>query len=169
MPGSKPATAGWLATRIEALLAHYWRDGDELTGEAVLSDFMAALRSRPQHAVAWACTEWLNTRPRLRPRPGDVAALADEWVAAAAEDARRSALGPEGFREDQERMIQWAVDTGRLGRADAVEAVKRQDGAAFPDWLPESDAHRALWVIRKHPAFVVREEVEAPRRRRGRT
>ena len=131
-------------------------------------DYAQSLSRFPQQAVAWACTEWLDTQPRSRPRPGDVAGLAAKWVERESTKARREALGPDGLREEQQRIVQWAVDTGRLGYADAVEAVKRQDGTAFPDWLPESDAHRTMWMIRKHPAFVAREEVEAPRRRRGR-
>lgn len=166
---SKPPSAAWLATRVETFLGHYWREGDDLTGEVVLSDWMACLRHYPRPAVEWACAEWLDRQPRYRPRPGDVADLCRQWVSRQSERGRREALRGEALTETQERVVQWAVDTFRLGRPDAVDAVRQMSTAALPDWLMKNDseAQRCVFCVRNHPRHQEPADRPAKHRRTG--
>ena len=166
LQGLKQPSDKWLAVRIETFLSHYWQDGDELTGEVVLSDWMAALQGFPRPAVEWACAEWLDTQPRRRPRPGDVSALARDWMARQSERARKETLRGESLTEEQEQVVQWAVDSRRLLRGDAVDAVRQMRAARFPEWIlgNDSEAQRCVYLVRHHPNC--QEPPEAPKRGR---
>lgn len=151
--GSEIASPTWVAARAEALLAHYWRDGDDFTAEAVLSDWVDALKNEPRSAIEAAVLSWLRDQPRIRPRPGDILDRAREFQASAASDDIRGQLHGERLTETQERVVQWAVETGRLMRPDAVDAVRQITTMKFPDWLfgTESEAQRCVYCVRHHP------------------
>lgn len=157
----------WLAVRIETFLGHYWQGGDPLTGEVVLSDWMACLQGFPQPAVEWAFAEWLDTQPRYRARPGDIAGLAREWVSRQTTEGRKQNLSREALTETQERVVQWAVETMRLSRDDAVDAVRQIGSASYPEWLLRNDneAERCIYCVRQHPMY--QDPPEAAKSKRG--
>lgn len=162
--GSAIASPTWVAARAEALLAHYWRDGDDFTAEAVLSDWVDALKNEPRPAIEAAVSTWLRESPRARPRPGDILERAREWQARQHDTAFRSDIRGERLSQDQERAVQWAVDNGRLTRPDAVDAVRGIASAHFPEWIAatESEVQRCVYAIRHHPHHV--EPPEAPKK-----
>lgn len=150
--GSEMASPTWVAARAEALLAHYWRDGDDFTAEAVLADWVDALKNEPKTAIEAAVSSWLRDQPRIRPRPGDILDRAREFQATAAADGIRGTLHGEKLSGEQERVVQWAVETGRLVRNDAVDAVRRINSTIYPEWLRfESEAQRCVYNVRHHP------------------
>lgn len=140
-----------MAARVEALLAHYWRDGDEFTAEAMLADWVDALKNLPREAIEAAVASWLQDEPRIKPRPGDIVARAREWSAARIDASTRQATRGARLSDAQERVVSWAVQSGRLGRDDAVTAVAQIATGAFPDWIGEDETQRAVWMVRKHP------------------
>lgn len=162
--GSGIASPTWVAARAEALLAHYWRDGDDFTAEAVLSDWVDALKNEPRDAIEAAVSAWLRESPRVRPRPGDILERAREWQAREHEASFRSDIRNEKLTADQERVVQWAVETGRLTRPDAIDAVRRIGRQDFPGWLiaNDSETQRCVYCVRHHPHYV--EPPEAPKK-----
>ena len=71
----------WIGGRCVTLLSHYWRDDDpvELTA-AIGADWAEVLEGLPQNAIHRACIAWLRDSPDRKPKPGNIYALAREFM-----------------------------------------------------------------------------------------
>jgi hypothetical protein len=92
-------------------------------------------------------------QPRRRPTPGDILSRAEAFDA---KRERHLMIGDgRELSKDQQRVVEWAVMTGRLGPSDAREAVLNAGSMKFPTWFPEdNEAQRSVYAIRHHPRCV---------------
>jgi len=96
-----------------------------------------------QPALQHACSAYITNQPRRRPTPGDIVAIAEAWT----RDSERASLGND-LTPEQARVVEWAIMTGRMGRAKAVAAVKSK--VEVPEWC-STEAEAAVYRIRKSP------------------
>jgi hypothetical protein len=165
LPDLKPAATTWLAIRVETFLAHYWRDDDPATREAILADWIACLHGFPADAIGYAVAEWLDTEPRTRPRPGDVADICRRWIEARASTAKRDTFRTASLTAEQERVVAWAVESGRLDRGDAIEAVTSIGAIALPPWA-DTEAQKCVYAVRHHGRYAEPQQQPKPNRSR---
>lgn len=70
-----PATRPQITTRIQALLAHYFRTDDPLAVQAMaLDDWVTVLEGSPYWSIDVACKEWISDpkTARTKPLPADI-------------------------------------------------------------------------------------------------
>lgn len=164
-PVSLPQNASpqWIASRIGTLLDHYYQPGQtpEAT-EAAMVDWIRLLSGLPKSSISAACDGYLRDQPRRRPTPGDIANRAKSIT----EHYRRAELADSGVRNEEAAVVDWAVQSGRLMRPDAMDAVIAARGKTdWPEWVPECTTSRAMYCVRKHPNFQDRKEAGfAPRK-----
>lgn len=140
--------AEWIAGRVQTLLSHYF--SPELSPEvreAAIDDWITALVAFPREAIAAACDGYLRDQPRRRPTPGDIASRAGGWQ----QQRARQSLGGENATDAQRRAVEWAVMTGRLSRENAWDAVAQAADMAMPEWVPDDEAQRCIYAVRRHP------------------
>lgn len=136
----------WVAGRIQTLLSHYYQPDNpaDVTMEA-LTDWVAMLSGMTQAAISHACDSYLRDQPRRRPTPGDIYARAK----AHDEQTRRKAAAGGPLSAAQIEVVDWACQSGRLSRGDALDAVATPH--EFPMWLPDDERQRAVYGVRHHP------------------
>lgn len=79
--GGMPS-AEWIAGRVTTLLSHFYRpDIPEEVAEAVMMDWISALRNTPKDAIQAGCASYLSSATTTRPTPGVILDLAHKWIA----------------------------------------------------------------------------------------
>lgn len=147
LPGARQSNGGheeWIAGRVEVLLSHYPKaDLSPEVRAAAMGDWIDALHSFSQPAIEHACSLYLRNQPRRRPTPGDIATICETWV----RDRERASIGSD-LSPEQARAVEWAVMTYRMGKAQAVAAVK--GSGPVPEWC-STEAEAAVYRIRHSP------------------
>ena len=91
---SQPASAKWIAGRIQTLLSHYYQPGgDDALTEAALTDWVRILGGYDQRLIDAACNRYLTREPKRRPTPAAIRDMVNPHTfgAAAGDRSRLSA------------------------------------------------------------------------------
>ena len=69
----RPASAKWIAGRVQTLLSHYYQPGTpQDVIDAALGDWVKQLSGFSSEQVEDACQNYLKSQPSKRPTPADV-------------------------------------------------------------------------------------------------
>lgn len=126
---------------------------------AALDDWVEDLSAFSQPAIEHACQSYRRDQPRRRPSPGDILARAETWQ----RDSERRAIGGD-LPPHLANVAEWATTTGRMGRSDAIAAIRSD--LPVPEWCV-GDVAEAVYRVRNSPACMTPDDGGIAKYRKG--